>query len=264
MPDIDQALRVSSFALEPYRMSVARGNAPAAAGAGADWFGPLPPLAPIAPKEVAGRQFDFPPGFNLGTKPRAYEPIGFFELRALADAYDLVRIVIETRKDQLARLEWTVRPRGGRGGEGDPRVRRIEAFLRRPDGETAWDAWLRALLEDLFVIDAPTLWCERNRAGGLIALHPIDGATIKRVIDDWGRTPAPPLPAYQQVLHGLPAVDSASIAIQPGVTATVAKQTTYTPGAQSGVFAFIADMQTGVSPAATASYVDLSVTELRR
>jgi hypothetical protein len=40
-----------------------------------------------------------------------------------------------------------------------------------------------------------------------LRLHPIDGATIKRVIDDWGRTPAPPLPAYQQVLHGMPAVD---------------------------------------------------------
>jgi hypothetical protein len=35
----------------------------------------------------------------------------------------------------------------------------------------------------------------------------IGGATIKRLIDADGRTPAAPDPAYQQVLHGLPAVD---------------------------------------------------------
>ena len=63
------------------------------------------------------------------------------------------------------------------------------------------------LLEDMFVIDAATLYCQRTRAGGPAALHPIDGATIKCVIDDWGRTPAVPPPAYQQVLKGLPAVD---------------------------------------------------------
>ena len=31
----------------------------------------------------------------------------------------------------------------------------------------------------------------RDRAGRLLGLLPIDGATIKPVIDDWGRTPLP-------------------------------------------------------------------------
>jgi len=110
MPDLAAAVRVSDFALEPYRMVTA---ARSAAGAGADWFGPLAPMAPLAPPAVAGRQFDYPPGYNLIARPRAYEPIGFPELRALADAYDLVRVIIETRKDQLARLDWAVRPRTG-------------------------------------------------------------------------------------------------------------------------------------------------------
>ncbi len=47
------------------------------------------------------------------------------------------------------------------------------------------------LLEDLFVIDAPALYLRRDRAGALYALMPIDGATIKPVIDDLGRTPSP-------------------------------------------------------------------------
>ena len=82
-----------------------------ARGTGADWFGPLNPLSPIAPPDVAGRRFDFPPGYNLVTRPRAYEPIGFHELRGFADAYDLLRLVIETRKDQMERQRWRIRPR---------------------------------------------------------------------------------------------------------------------------------------------------------
>src|SRR5579862_4727268 len=63
------------------------------------------------------------------------------------------------------------------------------------------------LVEDMLVLDAATLYPRRARDGSLIALEPLDGGTIKRVLDDWGRTPAPPLPAYQQILKGLPAVD---------------------------------------------------------
>ncbi|MGH6975881.1 MAG: phage portal protein, partial [Stellaceae bacterium] len=70
-----------------------------------------------------------------------------------------------------------------------------------------WPTWLRMVLEDLLVIDAPALYLRRARDGKLCALEPLDGATVKRVIDDWGRTPSPPAPAYQQVLKGLPAVD---------------------------------------------------------
>jgi hypothetical protein len=195
-----------------------------ARGSGADWFGPLDPMRPIAPPDVAGRRFDFPPGYNLITRPRAYESIGFQELRGFADAYDVLRLVIETRKDQMERQRWRIRPRDAkskrRSAAIDPqltaRITDIEAFFQKPDGITRWKTWLRALLEDMFVIDAATLYCQRTRSGQLCALQQLDGATIKRVIDDWGRTPQPfdaadgttiyP-PAYQQVLKGLPAVN---------------------------------------------------------
>jgi hypothetical protein len=204
-----------------------------ARGSGADWFGPLDPLKPIAPPEVAGRRFDFPPGYNIVTRPRAYEPVGFAELRGFADAYDLLRLVIETRKDQMERQRWRIRPRApqcpgtrGSGGWGrksaaadadmSARIAALETFFQKPDGVTRWKTWLRSLLEDMFVIDAATLYCQRTRSGELYALQQIDGATIKRLIDDWGRTPQPFAasdgsvihpPAYQQVLKGLPAVD---------------------------------------------------------
>jgi hypothetical protein len=96
------------------------------------------------------------------------------------------------------------------------RVAEIEDFFQKPDGLTRWKTWLRSLLEDMFVIDAATLYCQRTRSGQLCALQQLDGATIKRVIDDWGRTPQPYSdadgvtifpPAYQQVLKGMPAVN---------------------------------------------------------
>ena len=172
------------------------------------WFGPLNPPAPGAPAAVAGRQFDFPSGYNLVTRPRAYEGTSFAELRALADSYDLVRLIIETRKDQIERLSWSVRARDrAAGAKSDPRIAAIVALFACPDGVHPWATWLRLVLEDLLVIDAPALYLRRTRDGKLCALEPLDGATIKRVIDDWGRTPQHPAPAYQQVLKGLPAVD---------------------------------------------------------
>ena len=41
------------------------------------WFGPLQPLAPMAPPEVKGRQFDYPFGANLNYIPRAEDGISF-------------------------------------------------------------------------------------------------------------------------------------------------------------------------------------------
>ena len=178
----------------------------------ATWFGPFQPLQPQAPPEVAGRQFDYPVGYNLEILPRGDEPISFAQLRALADGCDLLRLVIETRKDQIERLQWNIRRRDSASGEparvgNDPRIAEIENFFRMPDRMNFWSSWLRLVLEDVFVIDAPALYLRRDRGGRLYALEPIDGATVKRLIDAGGRTPVPPDPAYQQVLHGLPAVD---------------------------------------------------------
>jgi hypothetical protein len=225
-----------SWPLSSYQIQVSYGASGAIArGTGADWFGPLDPLKPIAPPDVAGRRFDFPPGYNLVTRPRAYEPVGFAELRGFADAYDLLRLVIETRKDQMERQRWRIRPRtpslsrprlGGSvkwarksaaiDAEMSTRIAALQNFFEKPDGVTRWKTWLRSLLEDMFVIDAATLYCQRTRNGQLCALQQLDGSTIKRVIDDWGRTPQPYAaaddaiicpPAYQQVLKGLPAVN---------------------------------------------------------
>ena len=208
---VDRASGRASWTLDPYQVSVSfSGNRDQQV---ADWFGPLTPIAPTAPPEVAGRQWDYPSGYNLALQPRPYEPVSFAMLRQLADGYDLLRLVIETRKDQVARMGWSIRPRGR--VQGDQTTDAITKFFMRPDGVHGWADWLRMILEELFVIDAPALYCRRDRAGRLIGLLPLDGSTIKPVIDAWGRTPQASdengtmvwPTAYQQVLKGFPAVD---------------------------------------------------------
>ena len=212
-----------TWSLSPQDLTVSYGQAQFMSSRGeanaSGWFGPLVPLAPIAPRDVAGRQLDFPSDYNIAVSPRAFEPITFFDLRALAETYDLLRLVIETRKDQIERIAWSLRPRPGTQSPGAARIKELTRFFHKPDGEHSFAAWLRMPLEDLLVIDAPTLWKQRARNGSLVALHPLDGATIKRVIDDWGRTPQAFIgkdgaliypAAYQQVLKGYPAVDYAA------------------------------------------------------
>ena len=175
------------------------------------WFGPQQPLAPMAPPEVKGRQFDYPFGANINYTPRSDSAIGFAELRALADALPLLRAVIETRKDQIAALDFSIRSRDpSAGAAAAPRAKAALAFLDRPDRRHSFAAWLRMLLEDMLVIDAATIYPRLTRAGALYSLDVVDGSTIKPLIGEDGRAPEPPDPAYQQVLHGVPAADFSS------------------------------------------------------
>ena len=172
------------------------------------WFGPQQPLPPQAPPEVKGRQFDYPFGANLNYIPRSEGGISFAELRALADALPLLRAVIETRKDQIAAQNFTVRQRARADlPDASARIDAALAFLSRPDRRRSFADWLRMLIEDLLVIDAATLYPRFTRAGKLYSLDIVDGATIKPLIGEDGRAPEPPDPAFQQVLHGVPAGD---------------------------------------------------------
>ena len=178
-------------------------------GAGpASWFGPLQPLAPQAPAEVKGRQWDYPFGVNINYIPRSESALSFDNLRSLADALPLLRAVIETRKDQIAALNWTIRARDPRNAEAAARrCESARAFFVTPDRRHDFATWLRILIEDMLVIDAACVYPRYTRSGALYSLDVIDGANIKPLIGEDGRSPEAPGAAYQQVLHGVPAAD---------------------------------------------------------
>jgi hypothetical protein len=192
---------------------VAAGVRYAVSGVAPDnWFGPSQPLAPQAQEQAEGRQFDYPVGVNLRLSPRSEEAISFNQLRGLADGYDLMRLIIEKRKDQIEAFDWEIVPKN-KGDSADGFKGAIEAatdFFQRPDKQNNWQQWLRQVVEELLVIDTVCVYPRENRGGGTYGFELVDGATIKRVLDVTGRTPLPPDPAYQQILKGIPAVDYTS------------------------------------------------------
>jgi SPP1 gp7 family putative phage head morphogenesis protein len=175
-----------------------------------DWFGPMAPLTPVAPPEVKGRQFDYPFGFNLRLRPREQEAgVSFEQLRGFADSYDLLRSIIENRKDLVCSMSWSFKMTDD-DKKPDDRCAQLKTFFAQPMPDVLFQDWLRMILEDMYVIDAVAVYPRKNQGGGLYALELIDGATINRLLDAGGRMPLPPDPAYQQILKGLPAIDYTS------------------------------------------------------
>jgi hypothetical protein len=108
--------------------------------------------------------------------------------------------------DQAARQQ----RRPGRS-ERDPRCIEIEKFFAKPDGQTPFPTFMRAVDEDLLALDAPAMECIRTRGGKLLGLELVDGATINLLVDETGRRPRGPKDlAFQQVIRGVVWADLAN------------------------------------------------------
>ena len=171
-------------------------------------WGPGEPILPAAAQEPPRRE-DYQVGRNIIWSPRAEESraVTYGQMRSISRVYGVLRTVIEKRKDEIKGLEWDISLRPEYVGQvNDPtaEIRKVRRFFEKPDLETPFDQWLNIILEDLYVIDAPTLYKERDRLGRFRSLQNIDGSTFKLLVDDSGRVPDPPQLAYEQIIKGMP------------------------------------------------------------
>ena len=215
------------IAVDPAVLAAIRGDAASAARnamanqprpiAGVDttnWMGPLNPLNPFAPAGTGWRGWDYPVGINIRYLPRQEGPdplLGFDELRFFSRNVDIVRIILENRKQQLQRQSWkfTLKDQS-KDPDSDPRIAQLTEFFERPDpiGDVDFYGWLNLIMEEMLVIDAASVYIQRDKSSNRpIALRPVDGATIKLLINLEGAAPMPPSPAYQQIIKGVPIVD---------------------------------------------------------
>ena len=180
------------------------------------WFGPGLSIPAVAPADTRPRTLDYTTNTNQNYAPRKDAFLGFDQLRQMADGCYLFRVVMEKVKKRIAAHKWEFRLKAKDGehrasvvtrSAADPRVRELTELFQQPDGEHDWPEWVGGLLEDQIVIDAASIWVERNRLDKIVHLVQVDGATINRVIDDRGMTPRPPYVAYQQRVKGMPAID---------------------------------------------------------
>lgn len=174
------------------------------------FMGPGQPLVP-SHQETAGRQWDYPFAVNINWMPRGEQgenQISFAQLRGLADGYDLLRLAIETRKDQIQSFSYEIGPVDEKDQtDYTADIKYVQGFFKRPDKEHDFKTWLRMGMEEVLTIDSWCIYPRFTMGGELYSLELVDGATIKRIIDEDGRTPIPPDPAYQQVIKGLPTAD---------------------------------------------------------
>src|ERR1700679_2065120 len=178
----------------------------------AGWPSALDPIRPIAPAGSQPLGFSYWQGVNQDITPRLDEPIPFPELRNLA-TYPLARICIENVKDILCTMPWKIQLKRIAGEpvadwkgrqKKDTNVQALTEFFEYPDGETPWSDWLRPIIEDMLVIDAPSILMQRTLSGKVVQLRWTDGANILRLITDQAFTPQGDSPAYTQLWEGIP------------------------------------------------------------
>ena len=187
------------------------------------WASPQNPIRPTLQLGVGIRQWDFTPGINLQYTPRGDVAIKFGALWNVSNSFDLCRLMIETRKDQIVNRPWQIRVKVVPGELKSARLKRegsnsnvakVTQIFKYPDGVHDFSLWIRMWLEELLVFDAPCIYPVRSMTGDLVpgGLRLISGTTITPLLDNSGFTPAPPSPAYQQIILGIP---TSNIAGQP-------------------------------------------------
>jgi hypothetical protein len=179
----------------------------------------MPPLPDMGPADYEIRKRDFQIAENLDYIPgNGKFPI----LRQLADKWNVLRVIIDTKKDLVATVPWSIKlePQDGQTDEevkeaqaNDPVIQQLTTFFESPDAESTWFMWAKQFLEEVYVLDAGCIEIVRDSKGKICKAVVVAGDTINRVIDDRGWTPAAPSVdprdgktkypvAYQQVVAG--------------------------------------------------------------
>jgi 8-oxo-dGTP pyrophosphatase MutT (NUDIX family) len=202
-------------------------------------FGPMPPIQPTpVDQPPAGglfpdpRWWQYTTGWNLPTPPgsEGLKLASFDQLKTLSEKYSVARACITLRIDEVLGLGWEIglTKEAAKAYQGDHHANRVAGekigqltkFFRRPDPEyLTFNSFLAACLEEIFVYDALALvlrpkFGEQFGMGGrgllgspLDSLRLVSGPTIRPLLDLHGGHPAPPNPAFQQFLYGVPRSD---------------------------------------------------------
>jgi portal protein len=162
-----------------------------------NYLSPMPPLPAIGPRDYEARRFDYRLGINLDYTPGDGK---FPILRYIADGFNVLRSVIDTKKDLLAAVPWSIKRDPAPGetkriandkSQKDPIVKQLTNFFNCPDGEHTWFQWIRSFLEEVYVIDAGSILVRRDDDDKIASLDAISGDTIQRLIDSNGCLPPP-------------------------------------------------------------------------
>lgn len=168
------------------------------------YLGPGEPIAPRAGYSVRPRGTDYPVGVNISTSGRAsWGRTSYEALKGIIDAYDVARACINHKIDEIRSMDVMFVPADGVSGDVSAAIDVAQRFMDRPDQENEFDAWVNILMENALRYDAPALYRRRNYDGEVIGYEVLDGTTIFPYVDEHGRRPLAPAPAYYQRIKGM-------------------------------------------------------------
>lgn len=190
---------------------------------GLSWGPPFPPGRPLDPfygYKRSPRTWNYTVGENVQVTPR-WGRISFPTIRGLWDAYDVAQICTTHLINDVISLDYHWEPSPGIRDDVTDDILSARQFFDAPDKEQPFREWLFEWLMDVVRYDAGCLSVRRNEGGDPIALEVVNGATMLKLIDFYGRTPSdeddsdPNLtpagvwegeitPAYVQIIEGMP------------------------------------------------------------
>jgi hypothetical protein len=100
--------------------------------------------------------------------------------RNWAEHSEWVRAAISIRKGQISSAEWDIVPFDPNKGFSETVRQEVKSlFLEPSPALDSFRSWVEPIIEDQLVLDAGVVEKERTFGGKLVALHPVDGGTIK-------------------------------------------------------------------------------------
>lgn len=168
------------------------------------WFSPQAPIKPVAPETDGwARAFDYSQSVNQQLQPKTSDANGqttYAQLHSLATACDIVALCIATVQDRMGKYEGRVQDVGGDPRKPSKAALAVQDWLKLPDGERSFHAWLSTLTYDMLVTDAATVYIDRSAKPGKLRI--VDGQTIAPRVDERGQ-----VFMVQQIIKGQPAHD---------------------------------------------------------
>jgi len=159
-------------------------------GAQPTWFGPfVGPGTPITPVQgaVPPRYFDYISGVNANVIPRTEYPAlpNFYQLWSAYESMPIIKAMVSFRIQEILSLDWKIRKREGSGVVSQVGVGAARKLLEHPDPQMdyGFEQWMRAILEEVYVSDALSIYPVRNKLKRVVGFMQVDGQTIKPLID---------------------------------------------------------------------------------
>ncbi|MGO8683975.1 MAG: hypothetical protein ACLQUT_05280, partial [Thermoleophilia bacterium] len=162
----------------------------------------FPPGEPIRPgqqpwEEGVPREINYKVSANTTIQPRTnYGLVPFSLLRETYDIISEVKLLVHTLIKEALVLQPQIKTTDG---DMLPTTDPLYRLIAKPDGALDWPVWLSRFYRGLLMFDAPCVYQNVDAK----TMHVIQGDTIFPLVDQHGRIPQAPDPAYTQIIMGV-------------------------------------------------------------